>query len=154
MAIDLNLKERTAFAKEHIHEKLIRRLKIFIIMFVGMLGFIVYDVIRHGFDPLIIICGFILGIIIGALAGRMFNIQWHKETEKVVANLDTGGIIILVIYIAFSIFRQNILGVWIHGPVLATFSFSLATGAILGRILSINVRIRNVLNSQGIQRNM
>lgn len=147
-----NLKERADFANKHINIKLIRRLKIFALMFVTMLGFLVYDIVQHGMNPMFITGGFILGIIVGALAGRIFNIHWNKESEKVVATLDTEGIVILVLYITFSIFRQNIFGTFVRRPVLAAFTFSFAAGAILGRLITMNAKIRNVLNNQGITR--
>jgi hypothetical protein len=146
----MKIKNRKEFAKEHLNKKLIQRLRIFIIMFIGLAGYIIYDIIRNKFNFLLMALAFVLGVIIGALAGRMFKIQWHEETEKVVAKLDTIGIVVLILYIAFSIARSRIFGLWFHGPILTVFSFSFATGAILGRILSMASNIRKVLYTQGI----
>jgi hypothetical protein len=151
MKLHESIKSQTAFAKKHLDVKLIRRLRIFIIMYLILLGFIVYDIAEHGFNPFLIIAAFLSGIIVGYIAGRMFNIQWHTETSKVVARLDTIGVIVLILYIIFTIAREKILGVWFAGPLLTGVSLTFATGAILGRILMMSKNIAKVLRNQGIQ---
>ncbi|MES2930717.1 MAG: hypothetical protein V4665_02955 [Patescibacteria group bacterium] len=144
------LKGRNEFAKKHIDKSLRRRLNMFIVIFVALLGFILYDVVTHDFNPFLIIGGFVFGLAVGYAAGRMFHISWHEETAKVVARLDRIGIIILILYIGFSIARRWIFGLWLHGPVLTAFTFTFATGAILGRIMMMSKNIKSVLSGQGI----
>lgn len=150
MSITESLKKQTEFAEKHIDVKLLKRIKLFIVIYILLLGYIIYDVAVHDFDPLLIVGGFLLGIAIGYIAGRMFNIKWHTETSKVVAQLDTVGIVILILYIAFSISRSFILGIWLHGPLLTAVSLTFATGAILGRIMMMYSNIKNVLSERGL----
>jgi hypothetical protein len=65
MTVKEILKENREFAKKHIDRKLTNRLRMFAVVFCALLIFIIYDVLRHDFNPLLIIGGFILGVCVG-----------------------------------------------------------------------------------------
>lgn len=151
MSIHKTIKHQNTFAKKHIDVKLINRLRIFIIMYVALLAYMIYDISTHAFNPWLIIAAFIGGVIIGYLAGRMFDIRWHEETSKVVARLDKIGVIILILYIAFSVAREQIFSLWFQGAFLTAFSLTFGTGAILGRLLMMSKNIKKVLTEKGLK---
>jgi hypothetical protein len=82
--------------------------------------------------------------------GSYANVHWHSESEKVIAKLDRIGIVVLVLYLVFSLSRRWILGHWVHGIQLSVVSFSMAAGAMIGRILTIRKQIRDILRDKGI----
>jgi hypothetical protein len=135
--------------KEHIDKKLLTRMRIFVIILVIMTGALVYEVLVSGIHPLWIVLGIVSGLIIGFIAGRMFSIEWHTEKSKVVARLDRFGIIVLILYIAFSVARHWIFEQWFAGAKLSAFTVSFIEGAMLGRILSMGFHIKKVLAEQG-----
>lgn len=136
-------------SKEFVHKKLIFRLRKFAVLFVIMTGVIIYDIVAGVVPIPLAIAGIALGLIIGFTVGHLSNIIWHEETNKVIAKIDRDGIIILVIYIAFSISRRWMFGHWIHGPALSAFCFSIASGVTLGRLLSTRFQIKEILKEQG-----
>lgn len=145
-----NFKNHKEIAGKYIERKLIVRLVIFAIVSVVLLGVVISDVISGKLNVFYGSGGLLLGLGIGFLAGRMFNIFWHPESEKVVSRLDAMGIIILALYILMEVKRKWIFGHWMDGPVLVAFSFAVLTGLIFGRFLSMILKIRKILLEKNV----
>lgn len=142
--------DRRAIAGKHLDRKLIFRLRIFVLIFMIMLGIITYDVFQHTIGIALAGGGLLLGVMIGFVAGRMYAVKWHEQANKVITQIDEIGVAILILYIAFSIFKGLIFGHWIHGPTLTAFTFSITCGVMLGRLFTIVRSIKNVLSDRGI----
>jgi Kef-type K+ transport system membrane component KefB len=80
----------------------------------------------------------------------MFKIFWHQEKEKVISQLDTLGIILLVLYIGIEFGRNWIFGYWLSGPTLTAFGLIVLTGLLLGRFLGTLIKIKKVLAEHNI----
>lgn len=112
----------------------------------SVLSIIVFYDIFEGYISTLLACGgFALGVVIGLLAGRMFVIFWHPETGKVVSRLDKIGVVILVLYILLEAGRKWVFGHWLHGAELNAFGLSILTGLLLGRLLSMAMKIKKIL---------
>lgn len=144
------IKNQKEVADKHIERKLVVRLIIFFVISLVLMGIAVFNVISGKIGVLHGSGGLILGLIVGFLAGRMFNIFWHPESERVVSRLDAMGVMILALYIIMEIERKWVFGHWIEGPALAAFSFVVLTGLILGRFLSMVLKIRKILIEEEI----
>lgn len=142
----MNIEETS---KKHVDTKLLRRLKILAIIVLIMTVVLVYDILTSHINILFIIIGLVVGIGIGIIVGRMFSIEWHVEDSKVISRLDLIGGIVLVIYIALSIFRSWIFAHWFTGAILSAFTISFVEGVMIGRILSLRFFIKKVLTEQG-----
>lgn len=141
---------RKNIARHFVDKRLWFRMRIFfaIIMLFG--ATILYDLLTGTVSVLLAMAGVVLGVGIGFIAGRMFSIRWHPTNNKVVAQIDAFGVIILLAYLAFSLFRTQIIGQIIQGPELPTIVFCVLAGTILGRFISTGISIRHVLHTQGI----
>jgi hypothetical protein len=142
-------KEVTKF----VHDKLLfrfRRLLFFLILIIA----IVIDEVSHNYIAgWVAAGGFILGIAIGLLAAKkMHSITWDAETSKAVTRMDRLGIIILVVYLIFSISRRWIFSHWLQGYGLTAFSLSVGAGGMLGRLYTTRQKIRQVLKEEGVLR--
>jgi hypothetical protein len=80
----------------------------------------------------------------------MFIIHWHEEKAKVVSRFDMIGIFVMVLYVAFSASRTWLFGHWIHGSVLTAFTYSILAGVMIGRIVGMRLKIKNILSEQSI----
>ncbi|MCX9081381.1 MAG: hypothetical protein OIN83_04220 [Candidatus Methanoperedens sp.] len=89
--------------------------------------------------------GFLLGLLLGFIATRMFIIHWHEEKAKFVSRFDTICIIVMLIYVAFSASRTSLFGNLIHGSVLTAFAYSILAGIMIGRIVGMRLNKRTVL---------
>ena len=71
------------------------------------------------------------------------------EASKAVTKMDRLGLMILIGYLLFAIFRGWIFSHWLHGYTLTVFSLSIAAGGILGRFYSTRKKIRQLLKEKG-----
>ena len=144
----LNIKEHPA--KKHIDRKLIFRIRIFYLIGIILTGLMLYEVLEGIIGIELSLGGFLLGLFLGFLATRMFIIHWHDEGAKVVSRFDTIGIIIMLLYVAFSASRTWLFGHWIHGSVLTAFTYSILAGIMIGRIVGMCLKIKNILSEKSI----
>ena len=137
-------------AKEFVERKLLLRLKLFFALFALLVTVICYEVMREHIGATTAIGGIMVGMMIGSIFVRRKRIYWEEDTSRVIARMDRIGIILLALYIAFAILRHLVLGYWVHGNQLIGFSFSLAAGTMLGRILTMRSQIRQILKEKNI----
>ena len=130
--------------------KLLWRLKIFFVLFAGLLSVIVYEISRHHITGPTAVGAMMIGMMLGAAFVRRKRIYWQEETSKVIARMDRIGVVLLAIYIAFAITRHFLLEHWVHGSQVLGFSVSLAAGTMLGRLLSMRSQIRQILKERNI----
>lgn len=137
-------------AKEFVERKLVLRLKLFFGLFALLVTAICYEVMRDHIRASTAIGAIMVGMMIGAIFVRRKRIYWEEDTSRVIARMDRIGIILLGLYIAFAIIRHFVLGYWVHGSQLIGFSFSIAAGTMLGRLLTMRSQIRQILKEKNI----
>ena len=136
--------------RKYVHRKLLFRLRRLAIIFLIIIGILIYEISHNYIAGYLAAGGFILGIAIGLMVNkRMHIISWDAETNKAVTKMDRLGIIILVAYILFAIMRQWIFSFWFHGNALTAFSLSVGAGGMLGRLWSTRQKIRQILREEG-----
>lgn len=137
-----------------IHRKLLFRLRRFTLFFAVVVTIIIYELITYDVPAWIPVCGSIAGILMGlAVNHKMHNITWNAELSKTVTKMDRLGVIILVAYLLFAVFRSWIFSHWMQGYILTTFSLSIAAGGLLGRYYSTRQKIRHILKREGLLHN-
>lgn len=139
------LNDQRKTAKKHMEGRLSRRLSVFLIITSVLSVIVIFNIFEGRISPLLAGGGFVLGVALGLLAGRIFIIFWHPETEKVVSRLDKVGFVILAFYIALEAGRKWVFGHWLHGAKLNAFGLAILTGLLLGRFLSMAIKIRKIL---------
>jgi hypothetical protein len=136
--------------RHYIDKKLLFRLRMFIVIFVALLGFVIYELISSAVNPVFALLGIVLGIGLGTVLARMYKLSWNKDETKVVGRLDMIGIIILIVYIGFALSRNFLFGHIIQGPSLGVFTLSITAGSMLGRVLATHQGIRDLLKASNI----
>jgi hypothetical protein len=136
--------------KKFVDKKLIFRLRLFAIIFLIMTGIGIYDVVIGNLHVIVAFAALAGGIGIGLLVGRAMNVVWHEETNKAVTKMDKFGIIILVSYIVFALFRKKLFAHWLTGHQLSAFIIFLSAGIMLGRLITLRGRLYKVLKGQGL----
>jgi hypothetical protein len=136
---------------KHVHRKLLFRLRRLLIIFLVVIIILVYEISHHYLALYIAMGGFILGIIIGLLVSRrMHHVSWDANLSQAVTRMDRIGIVILILYLLFSIFRHWIFSYWLQGTALSAFTLSVASGGMLGRFWTTRQQIRRILKAEGI----
>ncbi len=137
-------------AKKYVERKLLRRLRLFFLIFFLLGIAIVYEINWKNIPWSICVGAMLIGLMIGAAFVRRKKIFWEEETSTVIAKMDKVGIYVLVIYILFIVVRHYFLHQWFKGNELTAFSLSLTAGAMIGRLLSIRSEIRQILKERDL----
>jgi hypothetical protein len=137
-------------ARDFVERKLLLRLKLFFGVFALLIAVIFYEVAHGHIGATTSVGSIMLGMMVGAIFVRRKRIYWEEETSRVIARMDRIGVVLLVLYIALAIIRRYLLDHWLHGNQLIGFSFSLAAGTMLGRLLSMRSQIRQILKEKNI----
>jgi hypothetical protein len=128
-------------------ENVDRRLRIRQIIFFGIITVLLVislrNILTDRIDGTLAWSGFILATIIGLVLTRIFKISWHKKKEKVVAQLDTSGVILLILYIGVEVSRTWIFKHWLSGAELNAFGLIILTGLLLGRFIGTMIKIKD-----------
>jgi hypothetical protein len=142
--------EHKTKVRHYLHSKVKRKIYVYLIIFFIMLIISVYDIAAKYINPLLAVSGWLLGIGLGYLSGRVYKLIWHEESETIMTQRDTKGILVLIVYIAFSLSRRWLFQHWINGAILTAFIFCIVAGSRFGRILSIRRKIKRLFEEQGI----
>lgn len=137
-------------SNHHVNKRLRFRVVLYFLISFVMIGIVLFDVWKGQVSLTLALLGIVVGGLIGIVASRMFHIRWDEQTSQIVSKFDTFGIIILLCYMAFSIDRQMILGIFVHGHSLAAFSLSVVAGTMLGRAIGTGRSINKILLAQGL----
>ncbi|MCO5229231.1 MAG: hypothetical protein M9934_13240 [Thermomicrobiales bacterium] len=98
-----------------------------------------------------VIAGVVPGLIIGKAADRMYLHSWDRSQGAVVARMDKLGTFVLVMYLLYLIFRNDIVEAGFgRGDIASVVVTSLAATVILMRIHLTFEGIKNVLREAGI----
>lgn len=141
---------KRAIARRHVHNRILVQLLLFVVISLIMFGVVIYDTITQAVNPLWLIGGIIVGLMVGWIAGRIFAIKWHEDTQKVIVNLDKTGIILIVGYVAFRMVSTTIFGEFSHGMALTVLTYSMLSGILMGRGLNMYRSVVTVLKNQKI----
>lgn len=134
----------------HVDKKIKTRFRIYFVLAIIMLLVILYDLFKNILSIEFAFVGMLIGIGAGIVSSRMNHLSWDKDGEKIVSRLDIFGIIILVAYIIFAIFRTKLISYFVHGPVVGAISFSIIAGIMIGRVLGTRGKILKILREEGI----
>ncbi|MGC9518004.1 MAG: hypothetical protein ACP5C3_09970 [Methanomicrobiales archaeon] len=132
---------------QYIDERIIKRLRIYLMITFIILVLIIWEVYQGKFNIILVLGGILGGFFIGLIVSRMYNLTWDEETNIVVSNIDWIGAVILVFYFIFVFSRTYLLGHWIDGTPLFCTVLSLTAGTMLGRVLGTDRRIYNILKA-------
>lgn len=130
---------------KHLDSRLRTRLTLYFIIAVVLVCISIYYIIADRVATLYPLLALAIGMGLGALASRMFHITWDHGARQAISRFDAYGIAILALYIVFEIYRKQIVGYFIHGPALVATSFALFAGIMIGRLIGIRGRIREVV---------
>lgn len=134
--------------KRSLDRKLRRRLWLYAVIFMIMLGIVIVDLILGRIGSWLALLGLAGGLLLGLAVSRMFLVSWDTSTSQVTSRVDRLGAVIIVFYIAFSVLRRWLFGHWLPDSVLPDFTFSVIAGVMLGRAFGLEIDIQQVLARQ------
>jgi hypothetical protein len=115
-----------------------------------MFGIVLYEIFKNTLPLEFAVVGIFIGLFVGIISARMYNLSWNHDAKKIVSRLDMLGIIILTVYIVFAIFRTKLISYFVQGPVVGAISFSIIAGIMIGRVIGTRNAIIEILQEREI----
>jgi len=137
--------------KHFIHPKIEIKEKIYLVMFfVTFVLSIVHFVNGHirFYFPL---GGFVVGLLIGIIVSREQKITWDEKGEKIIGEFDIAGLIILIAYLGFVIFKNYLIEHIVHLHHIGSITMAITSGIMLSRYLMIKKKVINKINENNNQ---
>jgi len=132
---------------QSVDRRLIVRLRIYIIVMILLLAVIIYEVVQGTFVIQLPIVGIIIGLFVGIIVSRMYNLSWDEETNNVIGEIDRIGAVILVGYLIFIFTKSYFLGYYVQGTYLFAIILGITAGTMLGRVLATSRGINQILKA-------
>lgn len=114
------------------------------IIFLSLIG-LTYDALRYNTRLYYILTGLVAGIMVGLVFSRMYKITWSEEDQQVAKSIDAVGVVILVLYLIFTLKRSAITQHFTQGPSVATISLAVLLGVTIGRLLESRHKIAKII---------
>lgn len=139
---------REVFSK-YVSSKLVTKLKMLVAVSLVFLAISLWHLVEDPHEWRWAIVGTAIGIAVG-LAMTMFDrYAWHENEEQVVDSSNIFATVMLVLYIGFSMTKDNILDDWITQPAALAMATSwLSLGVLLIRVQRLRNEILDVLKTQ------
>ena len=138
--------------KHHVHPKLRRNIRLFILMSVIMILIAGADLAAGTLSLNMAIAGTAVGTLVGFASSRIFHLSWDKDGSTVVSRIDTVGWVILILYIAFEVARASIFQVLFDAGSSTAVFFIFVGAAMIARVLGIRGRIFQILRDEKVFR--
>jgi hypothetical protein len=134
--------------KKPVARRLRIRLALYFFIFIIVLMIVIFHIVVDHANPFYALLGLAAGITLGIVASRMNKILWNADATEIISQFDTVGIIILILYVVFELFREKIVEQFVGGPSVIAVSFALLSGLMLGRVIGLRRKIRQVFESK------
>lgn len=148
----MNRQRQWAEGRTFVDRGLRLQVRVFLGIFVVMLALVITRIVRDDLDPLWMLVGFAVGLVIGVALARIKRLSWSPSKRAVVGTIDVVGGVILAAYLIFLVFRNRIIGSEVSDAgTVEAIGLAMTGGAMLGRVCITLRGIRNVLNAAGIE---
>lgn len=130
-----------------VDRRLIVRLRIYIVVMLALLIVIVFEVIQGKLSIQWALGGILIGLGIGIIVSRVYNLSWDEESNNVIGTIDGIGSVILISYLIFVFTKTNVMSYWVEGNTLFAIILGITTGTMLGRVLTTKRGIEKILKA-------
>ena len=135
--------------KERISPSVLNRLRMLLVLALIFLVLAIYHLVVDTSEWRWALIGLAMGMVIGGLLTIFDDYVWHEGEARVVRDTNVLATILLVLYIIFTISRNQILDDWITRPAsLGMTTAWLSVGVMLVRIHRMRREITQVLKQQ------
>jgi len=129
----------------HIDRRLLLRLSIFLVIALGIVGIVLFDILSGELSWWLAVLGFVAGLLVGYVLGRLLTVKWHEGKRKAVTEMDIAGFVALGVYILLRLSENWLLGHWFTGAALSTLSLAVLGGALFGRFLGLRMSVMRLI---------
>ena len=132
---------------QHVEDRLIRRLRLYLIVTLVVFAAIIIEVLEGRFGLALALTGVLIGLVVGIIVSRSRHLSWDEETNTVIGRIDWIGAILLVCYLVFVFTKSTFAGFYVQGAALFAVVLGITAGTMLGRVLGTRRGINKLLKT-------
>lgn len=133
-------------ARLHVDRSIRLRVRVYAAIFLVVLAVVVVDAaLIGGAAVLSAAIGLVVGAALGAAASRAFRLDWSTVSGTVVGRVDVIGGVVLLAYVALSVFRGPLVRLWVDAPVAGVTSLAVLAGIMAGQAMGTTHGVARVL---------
>ena len=133
--------------RQYVEDRLIRKLRIYLIVTLVLFAAIVIEVLEGRFGIASVLIGVLIGLVIGIIISREYYLSWDEETNSVISHIDWIGAVLLVCYLLFVFTKSYFLGFYVQGAALFAIVLGITAATMLGRIVGTRRGINKLLKT-------
>lgn len=138
-------------ARDSVEGSLKFRMIILLALMVFKLVLVIQLIVRDGANPAWLLVGVAAGIAVGLIARRMHIISWDQSAKTVVSQIDAVGIIVLILYLLYTFFGDDLVEMGIKNVTAAGLVVtSMAATVALVRLRSTYRSVADILRDAGL----
>lgn len=123
------------------HRKIKIKLWVYFLVFMVSLMMSMFHYVKGQISYYFPLGGFIIGFLIGHIASRMNKVMWDEDSEMIDLKLDKLGIVILLVYLTFVIFKNTLIEDIVHLHHISSISLAVLSGTMLGHAVALRKKV-------------
>jgi len=131
--------------RTNVDRRLRNRLILYILISIVMVGLFIYHVVTDHVMLWYPLIALVIGFFLGWFISRSRSVSWDANARKVISRIDLYGMVILLIYLASVLYREQIIAYFVNGSSILATTFAFAAGIMFGRVWGIHGRVSEVI---------
>ena len=131
-------------SRQNVHRKIKVKLWIYFLVFLISLMMSMFHYVKGNISFYFPLGGFIIGFLIGHIVSRMNKVIWDEDSEKIDLKLDKLGIVILLVYLTFVIFKNVLIEDIVHLHHIGSISLAVLSGTMLGHAVALRKKVLKI----------
>lgn len=131
-------------SRQNVHRKIKIKLWIYFLVFMISLMMSMFHFVKGQISFYFPLGGFVIGFLIGHIVSRMNKVIWDEDSEKIDLKLDKLGIVILLVYVLFVIFKNTLIEDVVHLHHISSISLAVLSGTMLGHAVALRKKVLKI----------
>ena len=128
-------------SRKNVQRKIKVKLWIYFLVFMVSLIMSMFHFVKGTISFYFPLGGFVIGFLIGHISSRINKVIWDEDSEMIDLKLDKLGIVILVVYLLFVIFKNTLIEDVVHLHHISSISLAVLSGTMLGHAVALRKKV-------------
>ncbi|MGB5323044.1 hypothetical protein [Lutimonas sp.] len=128
-------------SRKNVHRKIKVKLWVYFLVFIFSLIMSMFHFVKGNISFYFPLGGFIVGFLIGHIINRINKVSWDQDSEMIDLKLDKLGVLILVVYLIFVVFKNVLIEDIVHLHHISSISLAVLSGTMLGHAVALRKKV-------------
>lgn len=131
-------------SRKNVQRKIKVKLWIYFLVFMVSLIMSMFHFVKGNISFYFPLGGFVIGFLIGHISSRINKVIWDEDSDMIDLKLDKLGIVILLVYILFVIFKNTLIEDVVHLHHISSISLAVLSGTMLGHAVALRKKVMKI----------